>query len=87
MSLRPLPDLNDNYTPARPWVCVTRQSHHCTGPVVGAIGAIPVCANGAVPEEQAVEADRARRTALLAHPAFQSVLAQEAAMERAIEAR
>lgn len=87
MSTRPLSPLNTNYDPPQPWRCVTHARHGCEGPVVGAVGAVPVCANGAVAEESARATDRARREALLADPEFQKVLAEEARIEQMLEMR
>lgn len=85
--LRPLTPLNTNYNPPRPWACITHESHDCTGTVIGALGAIPVCASGAVAQQAARDADRARRDALLATPEMQRILAKEARIERWIETR
>lgn len=85
--IRPLSPLNENYQPGRSWLCATFAPHECLGTVVGAVGAYPVCANGAVAEEAAREADQARRDAWLNSPEGQRVLRQEAAMERWIEGR
>lgn len=56
--LHPLPPLNDNYAPPQPWRCVTHAAHECTGDVVGALGAVPVCEPGRVAEIAVHTADR-----------------------------
>jgi hypothetical protein len=81
-TVRPLPALNDNYLVPRPWDCITHETHDCGGPVVGAVGAIPVCAAGAVAELAMRAREDARRAALLADPAFQRLLTQECALEQ-----
>lgn len=82
-TLRTLPALNDNYSPARPWACMAPGAHECDGQVIGAHGAYPVCAQGvavAQAQEDAIMADVA---ALMASPRFQ----REAAWERRMMAR
>lgn len=86
-AVRPLPALNSNYDPPQPWICVSHTPHDCAGPVIGALGATPVCAAGAVAEEAAREADRARVAAWAASPEGRRAIAQEAAIERWIETR
>jgi len=88
-TLRPLADrpLNDNYTPARPWLCATDETHTCTGTVVGFVGACPVCQTGVDAEIAAQTADQVRRAALLLDPEFMRMVREEAAMERRMEGR
>jgi hypothetical protein len=80
-ALRHLPGLNDNYSPAKPWVCVTHTEHTCSGTVIGAIGAIPVCADGARTEVAARVADRERIAILMDTPVMRTHLAWEQAMD------
>jgi len=86
-ALRPLPLLNDNYTPPRPWTCQTPAEHNCHGEIVGAIGAYPVCRNGMAAERDRLEAEQARQNALLADPAFRAQIEREARIEAAFERR
>jgi hypothetical protein len=81
--LRELPPLNTNYSPPRPWVCCAHVAHECAGPVVGALGATPVCAAAVAPwlAEQAADHERWERYA--ASPKGRA----EAAAERAWESR
>jgi len=85
--LRELPPKNTNYTPPIAWRCCTHAEHVCCGPVVGALGAVPVCANGAWAEEAARLADKARIARLMADPTFRAQLDREAAEEAAFERR
>ena len=87
LELRNLPPLNPNYTPPRPWRCATHADHACDGPVIGAIGSIPVCANGAHAERATRHEDAARLERRLADPAFRAMLDREAAAENAFERR
>jgi hypothetical protein len=87
LDVRPLPALNDNYDPPRPWVCATHAAHECDGKVVGALGAYPVCLEGAVAERAARRAEAERRARLMADPEFQARLREEARIERWIETR
>ncbi len=48
---RMLPELNPNYDPPQPWRCVTHAVHACDGVVIGAVGAYPVCHEGALAEQ------------------------------------
>jgi hypothetical protein len=83
--LRSLPPINE--ATGRPWICTTFAEHECHGPVVGAVGAYPVCANG-VPAEQAARArEQARQDALLADPIFRAQIEREARQEQAWERR
>jgi hypothetical protein len=56
--VRELPAINPNT--GAPWRCITREQHVCAGPVIGAVGAVPCCANGVVVEATAVERERVR---------------------------
>lgn len=85
MKLRPLPAMNDNYTPAREWACVTREEHDCQGPVIGALGAVPVCANGEVAERDAWVRHQAHLNTLYNDPKFLAAIEAEGRMERRIE--
>lgn len=67
-ALRALPALNANYTPPRPWTCITSEAHTCSGDVVGAVGAYPVCPAGATAEIAAQVVERARLAAWLETP-------------------
>jgi hypothetical protein len=82
IEVRPLPPLNENYSPPQPWRCATRAEHDCTGSVIGAVGAYPVCANGAEAEIEARLAEEARRAELLADPEIQRQIAWEQRVER-----
>ena len=78
--LRPLdPTRHDG----EPWTCATLVAHECTGPVVGAIGAYPVCANGVEAERASRVADRARMEKWAAENA--DMLRAEAEAEQAYE--
>lgn len=79
-----LPPLNYNYDPPQAWVCLVGDDHAC-GPVIGALGALPVCAEGDRIESAVRAADRRRIQAMLAKPEWRAVLAAEAAMERRLE--
>jgi len=81
LDVRPLSPLNANYDPPRPWICATHAAHECDGKVVGALGAYPVCLEGAVAERAARVAEEQRRAELLADPAIQRQIAWEIAME------
>ena len=85
--LTELPPLNASYDPPRPWRCITQEPHDCDGQVIGSLGAIPVCAAGAVVEEAARIRDRARQDAWAASPEGRRMIAEEAAIERWIEFR
>jgi hypothetical protein len=87
LAVRALPALNANYDPPRPWRCLTHQAHECDGTVIGALGALPVCAAGAVVELAAQATDRARADAWADSPEGRRVLAAEARTERWIESR
>lgn len=80
-NLRDLSPMNENYVPARPWKCLTRASHDCVGPVIGALGALPVCANGADAERAARQADRARINAWADSPEGRAAIAAERRIE------
>ena len=82
--IRELPALNGNYDPPRPWVCLVTDPHDC-GPVIGAMGATPVCAKGAEVERQERDADRARIDAWANSAEGRRAIAEELAMERRIE--
>lgn len=84
-ALRPLSALNENYQPPQPWRCVTLYEHECTGHVVGAVGAIPVCEAGQVVEVAARVADRERMARWMADNA--DLVAREARWEQSMEAR
>jgi hypothetical protein len=86
-TLRALPEKNTNYTPPVAWRCATFAEHVCAGPVVGAMGAVPVCANGAWAEEADRLANEARIARLMADPSFREQLRREAAEEAAFERR
>jgi hypothetical protein len=66
-----------------PWTCQTSEPHLCEGPVVGAIGAYPVCANGVDAERAARVSDRARMERWAEENA--DLLAAEAEAEQAYE--
>jgi hypothetical protein len=85
VALEALPPLNANYDPPQPWKCITSATHDCDGPVIGKVGAYPVCANGATAEIARRNADDARLARLYADPEFQRLLAQEARIERRLE--
>lgn len=87
IELRPLSPLNTNYDPPRPWTCQTPAGHDCAGPVVGAVGAYPVCQAGAGAEITRRHAEDARLAALWEDPEFRAAIAAEAAVERWIESR
>jgi hypothetical protein len=64
-----------------PWICVTHETHTCSGPVIGAVGAVPVCEAGATAET------RARRRADLRWRRYARAHAGELAAEAAAERR
>jgi hypothetical protein len=84
MNVRELPPINP--ATGKPWKCLAPE-HNCSGPVIGAIGAIPCCRHGIAAERDKREADQARIDALLADPEFKAQIEREAAQERAWESR
>jgi hypothetical protein len=82
-AIRDLPALNDNFTPALPWTCQAHGSHVCSGQVIGAIGATPVCRHGALVEQQA----RAEHRKMVAEFSRTPAARRAAAHERRVEAR
>lgn len=85
--LRSLPELNTNYDPPQPWRCIPPAEHVCSGPVVGAVGAYPVCQAGAVAEQVRRDEENARLAAWMAQPEVRTMLDAEAARERYWEGR
>lgn len=85
LELRPLDPINE--ATGKPWKCVTPAEHVCTGHVVGAIGAYPVCANGVHAERAARHEADARLERLLADPSFRAQLEREARQEQEWERR
>lgn len=82
-ALRPLSDINP--ATGSPWRCITHEAHQCAGPVVGAVGAIPVCKAGRPAEVAARVADRERIAGLMAQWQADGTLAREIAAEAAYE--
>lgn len=75
-----LPEINPNT--GAPWRCVTPANHECDGVIVGALGAYPVCAAGAVAEQAARDAHDARMVAWRRSPEGRRTLRAEAALNR-----
>jgi hypothetical protein len=86
-ALRTLEPTHEVHGVQVPWHCATHEDHDCTGTVIGAVGAYPVCSTGYTAQVAANVEDRERIARLLETPAMQRAIREEMRVERWLEAR
>jgi hypothetical protein len=86
-SVRDIPAVNWVDGVPLPWTCQTDAPHECSGPVIGAVGAYPVCQAGAAAEIAVRDARDAETRAWMESPEGRRVIARESAAERRWERR